>query len=50
MTVSAEEFLRRFLVHVLPKGLVRIRHFGLFANVNCLPPRTRGTYSPVDRG
>ena len=32
MTVSAEEFLRRFLLHVLPKGLVRIRHFGLFAN------------------
>jgi hypothetical protein len=32
MTVSADEFLRRFLIHVLPKGLVRIRHFGLFAN------------------
>src|SRR6266702_4001598 len=32
MTVSAEEFLRRFLIHVLPKSLVRIRHFGLFAN------------------
>jgi hypothetical protein len=32
MTVSADEFLRRFLNHVLPKGLVRIRHFGLFAN------------------
>jgi hypothetical protein len=32
MTVSADEFLRRFLVHVLPKGLVRIRRFGLFAN------------------
>jgi hypothetical protein len=32
MTVSAVEFLRRFLIHVLPKGLVRIRHFGLFAN------------------
>ena len=32
MTVSADEFLRRFLVHVLPKGLVRIRHFGFFAN------------------
>ena len=32
MTVPAEEFLRRFLIHVLPKGLVRIRHFGLFAN------------------
>jgi hypothetical protein len=32
MTVSSHEFLRRFLIHVLPKGLVRIRHFGLFAN------------------
>jgi hypothetical protein len=32
MTVSTDEFLRRFLIHVLPKGLVRIRHFGLFAN------------------
>ena len=34
MTVSAEEFLRRFLLHVLPKGFVRIRHFGLLASVN----------------
>jgi hypothetical protein len=32
MTVSADEFLRRFLLHVLPRGLVRIRHFGFFAN------------------
>jgi hypothetical protein len=32
MTVAAHEFLRRFLLHVLPSGLVRIRHFGLFAN------------------
>jgi hypothetical protein len=32
MTAPAEEFLRRYLLHVLPKGLVRIRHFGLFAN------------------
>jgi hypothetical protein len=32
MTIPAEEFLRRYLLHVLPKGLVRIRHFGLFAN------------------
>ena len=31
-TVDAHEFLRRFLLHVLPGGLVRIRHFGLFAN------------------
>jgi len=32
MTLSCEEFLRRFLQHVLPKGFMRIRHFGLFAN------------------
>jgi hypothetical protein len=32
MTVPADEFLRRYMLHVLPKGLVRIRHFGLFAN------------------
>ena len=32
MKVSAEEFIRRFLVHVLPKGFVRIRHFGFMAN------------------
>jgi len=34
MTVSAEEFLRRWLLHVLPKGFVRIRHYGLLASVN----------------
>jgi hypothetical protein len=34
MTLSAHEFLRRFLLHVLPAGLVRIRHFGMFANRN----------------
>jgi hypothetical protein len=32
MTLQAEEFLRRFFLHVLPTGFVRIRHFGLFAN------------------
>jgi hypothetical protein len=32
MTISAEEFIRRFLLHVLPKGFVRIRHFGVLAN------------------
>jgi hypothetical protein len=32
MTLSADQFLRRFLLHVPPKGLIRIRHFGLFAN------------------
>ncbi len=32
MTVSANEFLRRFLSHVLPKGFVRIRFFGFLAH------------------
>jgi hypothetical protein len=34
MTLSAVEFLRRFLLHVLPKGFVRIRHYGLCASRN----------------
>lgn len=34
MTLEAEEFLRRFLLHVLPKGFVRIRHYGLLASPN----------------
>ena len=32
MTLSVHEFLRRFLLHVLPIGFVRIRYFGLFAH------------------
>ena len=32
MTLAAEEFIRRFLLHVLPKGLVRIRYYGWMAN------------------
>jgi hypothetical protein len=32
MTLAATEFLRRFLLHILPEGFVRIRHFGLLAN------------------
>jgi hypothetical protein len=32
MTITAHEFLRRFLMHVLPKGFVRIRFFGFLAN------------------
>ncbi len=32
MTLEAAEFIRRFLLHVLPKGLVRIRHYGFLAN------------------
>lgn len=34
MTLGAHEFIRRFLIHVLPKGFHRIRHYGLLANGN----------------
>jgi len=33
MTLGADEFMRRFLLHVLPSGFHRIRHYGLIANV-----------------
>jgi hypothetical protein len=32
MTLAADEFMRRFLLHVLPVGFHRIRHYGLLAN------------------
>jgi len=41
MTLSVDEFLRRFLLHVLPPGFVRIRHFGFLA------PRRRGRLLPL---
>jgi hypothetical protein len=41
MTLSLDEFLRRFLLHLLPKGFVRIRHFGFLAN------RSRSTLLPL---
>jgi hypothetical protein len=41
MTLSLDEFLRRFLLHLLPKGFVRIRNFGLLAN------RRRATTLPL---
>ena len=34
MTLATHEFIRRFLMHVLPKGLHRIRHYGLLASGN----------------
>jgi hypothetical protein len=34
MTLATDEFIRRFLIHVLPKGLHRIRHYGLLASPN----------------
>ena len=41
LTLTVDEFLRRFLLHVLPKGFVRIRHFGFLAN------RRRTTVLPL---
>jgi hypothetical protein len=32
MTLDAEEFIRRFLLHVIPKGFMRVRHYGFLAN------------------
>jgi len=43
MTLPIEEFLRRFLLHVLPRGFVRIRHFGI------LSTRNRSTLLPLCR-
>src|SRR5712671_6992213 len=41
LTLSLDEFLRRFLLHILPKGFVRIRNFGFLAN------RKRATLLPL---
>jgi hypothetical protein len=35
MTLAPNEFIRRFLLHVLPKGFHRIRHYGLLASAGC---------------
>ena len=40
MTLSLDEFLHRFLLHLLPKGFVRIRHFGFLANQRRHSPAT----------
>jgi len=32
ITLPADEFLRRFLMHILPRGFVKVRHYGLLAN------------------
>ena len=34
MSLTADEFIRRFLLHVLPSGFHRLRHYGLIANAN----------------
>ena len=41
MVLPAEEFLRRFLLHVVPAGFQRIRHFGLLANRRRTPALAR---------
>ena len=41
MTLDANEFMRRFLMHVLPKGFRRIRHFGFLANACCVQKLAR---------
>jgi hypothetical protein len=35
MTLATDEFIRRFLIHVLPKGFHRIRHYGLLTKSRC---------------
>lgn len=34
MTISADEFIRRFLIHILPSGFMKIRHYGFLGNRN----------------
>jgi hypothetical protein len=41
LTLPLDKFLRRFLLHILPQGFVRIRHFGFLAN------RRRATLLPL---
>jgi len=41
MTLAADEFIRRFLLHVLPKGFHRIRHYRLLASAGCKANITR---------
>jgi hypothetical protein len=58
MTLATDEFIRRFLIHVLPKGFHRIRHYGLLASSNraanlahartllAVPPRLKKPETP----
>jgi len=57
VTLKAVEFIRRFLMHILPKGLVKIRHYGLLANRNkktklklCRKLTNSPTYIPKFQG
>lgn len=59
MTLAAKEFIRRFLLHILPAGFVKIRHYGLLSNrnrknnialcrklLNCCPTETQDKKIP----
>lgn len=57
MSLPGVEFIRRFLLHILPKGFVKIRYFGLLANRNkksklvlCLKLTSTPLYSPIYEG
>ena len=51
MTLEPQEFMRRFLLHVLPGGFHRIRHYGLLANGNrrdCLALARAALQAPTE--
>ena len=53
MTLATDEFIRRFLIHVLPRGFHRIRHYGLLASSThkvtmALARRLLGVTAPID--
>lgn len=57
VTMSVVEFLRRFLMHILPRGFVKIRHYGLLANRNkkikltlCRKLTKSPVYEPIFEG
>ena len=51
MTLAAEEFIRRLLLHVVPGGFVRIRHFGFLANRTRRAKLARADYeAPLGHG
>ena len=57
LTLQGSEFIRRFLMHILPKGFVKIRHYGLLSNRNkktklrlCRKLTCSPTYKPIFEG
>jgi hypothetical protein len=47
MTLATDEFIRRFLIHVLPRGFHRIRHYGLVAKASCADNIARARRRPL---